>query len=1432
MENVMTESENIAQPDDPVYFVTEELKQLRGKIQVLETDLFTQRSHVSEQANQIYDLNKKLKLAESESSAGAEAVRELNADNARLREQLISTDKEQAVLREKAANLEGQIARYMDANSKLQLQLQKEHRGANELRSKLNRLESEQINLKSVAKHNEIENSRLERELAAAFQAQKLNSELYVQYLAERDDLKHQLKKMESLKSEAEAVLQIKSQAFEIDTANFKKEVEEKNEQLRQLQKSLEQLTNANKRLSAEVQTQKLAAANWEKRHQEAVESYDGEFGRLSEIAEKSESELKAKDEEIAKIQSSFELKLKELEELKKEKDVEIEILRDELHKAKEDIRIKDEMYQGGHSIFSPAAQETLSLLKDAPSLTEIYAAHIDLKAELAKKVVLLQQAEKTLTKLREAFQAQTPILRQRTAQYEEAILELKHTTAQLKQYKQERDQVLVAQDASQHELQFTKDELERYQRDYRALSEQIQHLLKEKQEPSENPLLFADIKELQLKNRELVSRLNTMESEKESALKAAEDKKFKELKDKLVALEQIRDDKDWQLGKMNTLVNDYKEQLKRKQSVDQHAPPRTLPDLEVNRLKSQLHSLESQLKCAEFKAETFEKRFTGLANTQTQRETQWTEQKTSLTAQIERLTKDSNEKHAEISQLKQKIQELTIQIKRHAGQHQDLALRLEFVSKKRDEIFFREQQKDKIIDELRDQNRTLDLNYREISHTNALFKAQLTEFAKKFDLNSDLKASFSDFEALINRQEAKTRQEIDQKLAELTSENQTLKSTNLELNLAKEKLENDLKLLKLELESEVKRLKFELEHASISLDPVKNENSELKEKLKKLTEELLEYEKTATESSLFYTNNLMLVNEVEILKYQLDATARLTEYWKSRWEADFNLKIESSGEIPPEEKLDYSDSIRSLFNEAELRIQETNDRLLDAHTRQMELEMEKQNLEAAISEINKKFEAKIAEYEEKLKKSEEKVVKPVKREHNEMEVDEIPAKIPKIELDFDLEDIKGQLEQRNNELKLVNDQFEDFQKIAESERIQLQEEINHLKNEKSALWQRTEQIINEVRTKLEQSPENLETSELLNVLRQELANETAQRLQLLGQNEVLRRETQDCIAAQLHLRTELKKLNSDLTAATAQTQQIKLNASKKIDEANALLAEKQRNLDQLKANFTKKLEEQTKDVELELSTLKQKVSEQENELKIVKDEKEKIANELEKKNEECGKVKALAVKFREELKSARAQKPAGAAATSAAATATPAAPATSSVVAASFSQPAVSAPSRTIEPPKPTPPRAQRGPQAGVGRVQQQILRNQGAVRAPAPAQPLYGQNKARILKLEEENKDLTTKLSAQTSEAQTLKEKLTTLESQIKERELRIAALEKRISELEEEKEDLQGTIEADKMRHEMVESSYAKARQTINELKEQIKQLETAKEEITPN
>lgn len=131
----------------------------------------------------------------------------------------------------------------------------------------------------------------------------------------------------------------------------------------------------------------------------------------------------------------------------------------------------------GDPELMAPAASRTVAMMKNANSLTEIYAEHFSLIAELESKKADLRHAEQTLIQLRDTLAEHTPIIKDRQQQFDQAMREVEILREQLERHQRERDDLVASRDANLHELRFTKDSLEKCQREIQTLSKQVKFI-------------------------------------------------------------------------------------------------------------------------------------------------------------------------------------------------------------------------------------------------------------------------------------------------------------------------------------------------------------------------------------------------------------------------------------------------------------------------------------------------------------------------------------------------------------------------------------------------------------------------------------------------------------------------------------------------------------------------------------------------------------------------------------------------------------------------------------------------------------------------------------------------------------------------------------------------------------------------------------------
>src|SRR5690606_2380326 len=139
--------------------------------------------------------------------------------------------------------------------------------------------------------------------------------------------------------------------------------------------------------------------------------------------------------------------------------------LRTEIGKLNEKLQLYAKMSNAGDpEIMAPAAARTATMMKNANSLTEIYAEHFSLIAELESTKADLREAERTLVQLREILVEHTPLIQQRQEHFDQAVREAEILREKLNRYEKDRDELVTSRDAYLNELRFTKESLEEKQ--------------------------------------------------------------------------------------------------------------------------------------------------------------------------------------------------------------------------------------------------------------------------------------------------------------------------------------------------------------------------------------------------------------------------------------------------------------------------------------------------------------------------------------------------------------------------------------------------------------------------------------------------------------------------------------------------------------------------------------------------------------------------------------------------------------------------------------------------------------------------------------------------------------------------------------------------------------------------------------------------------
>lgn len=312
--------------------------------------------------------------------------------------------------------------------------------------------------------------------------------------------------------------------------------------------------------------------------YKEASEEAENHLQELNADFEERGRVLDESKEAYASISEKLEEQRKEFEEEMSKKEVRIAELSDELEKANELLKTKHRATFTEEELaeLSPAASAAASLIRGGFSLTGIYREHCRVVAELEQTKAENVRLENYFRELVEDIEKKTPLLARQRETLETALSENEAFRSQLKEADEGRQKLISARDSALQELQYTKAELERYQRDNEDLSRQTRHLLhaievnnassnRETDSPpmseEDRDILWSSIGELQKVNQKLMSDLNSVKANSQRILEEANSAEIKRLTDALEEamkkLEAMRD----QNTKQNVVIEQVQQQ-------------------------------------------------------------------------------------------------------------------------------------------------------------------------------------------------------------------------------------------------------------------------------------------------------------------------------------------------------------------------------------------------------------------------------------------------------------------------------------------------------------------------------------------------------------------------------------------------------------------------------------------------------------------------------------------------------------------------------------------------------------------------------------------------------------------------------------------------------------------------------------------------------
>ncbi|OZJ04807.1 hypothetical protein BZG36_02350 [Bifiguratus adelaidae] len=214
----------------------------------------------------------------------------------------------------------------------------------------------------------------------------------------------------------------------------------------------------------------------------------------------------------------------------------------------------------------SPSAKLATRYRKKGRTLTDVYEENVQLRQELTKKEMEVEQLSETLQSVAQEIEEKAPVLQEQREEYERVLLESEELSRSLETLAQEKDEMQQRFIVCRLDVQHYKGRSQELEQQCSDLSKQVQALLREI-EPSrdvmddevdegeseaqrfisQNMVTFKDIADLQTQNqkllnltRELTARMEQEEQQRKSSIG---DDPQKAINDSFTVIERLREE-------------------------------------------------------------------------------------------------------------------------------------------------------------------------------------------------------------------------------------------------------------------------------------------------------------------------------------------------------------------------------------------------------------------------------------------------------------------------------------------------------------------------------------------------------------------------------------------------------------------------------------------------------------------------------------------------------------------------------------------------------------------------------------------------------------------------------------------------------------------------------------------------------------------------
>ncbi|KAI6194086.1 hypothetical protein M3Y96_01087400 [Aphelenchoides besseyi] len=1083
-------------------------------------------------------------------------------------------------------------------------------------------------------------------------------SEVELSLITERDELNSRIIQLEEQISCLSASLESNVEQFAAERKALEETIEQKNSELNILHVDVDHLSNENQTLTTEVEKLTEERRQIEDRLKESFGDAANEKSRLISLQQQLSTQREEFDQKIATIEAERSVEQAATEQTLAAKDREIHSLNTEVNKLNEKVLMYAKMCNAENpEAMAPAAAKTSKLMNDATSLTELYAAHFGLIVELETKKIELKEAEKCLIETRKIFMDKVPLMRQHEEHITQYKREIEVLNAQVAELRKDRQEIVTTRDAYYNELRFSKETLEKSQRDCQTLTTQVQHLLevsKDKSNAQVSGDVFSNIEELQQKNLELIGRLQTMENEKEDAIRTTHNQQFEEMRQKLSLTEQQSESLEDRNRHLTTCLSEAEKQREYYKKLHSEAENRLNEYLDPYRAAELKRNLEASLARENLAKQQAEALHSDLEKT----EAHWKAKLDNRDQTIQQFQSTIN-KLKQIILNKQNI--INESLVKHSSTTKNFnALQIEHKSLQ-EKMQLLEKQSAKLIEKhnttveeqkaIRLTKLQLEKELMESKNSLRLTTIELNSLKEQIVDYKNMKSLLSELTVAIERKTLLVELANSSGLSATTSERDQLKQRLEQLEIENKTTIDQLKLELSKCQEECVRLRVQRELAQKELEPLGSENQELRAQCQELSKELVETQKLLNENQIRQVDGKIALNEIDRLQKQVQEVMETATFWQTKYEnalmEHVNLTEETEStssecSIPAHRALlKFVDECKRRLTEnfernalllqrigvadVQLRTYADDMRVADELTSKQAEQIEE--LRAEISEMANKYDLRNAELEKT-------------RSDAKSQSDELHSALAKMS---ELEEKVGQLtssleEEINNrneqQRQLKNKQFElDELKIAvEKEKRDFDESLYAAQQRELEIAQK----LSELRSELEKINSGIDVPvvELLKrtigTLREERVKETSLRCVLTAEVHELRSNNTKLLGDVEKLQQELSNTKSDLQSNInlLDDQRDQINS---VDAFKATISQLQAEIGETRKRLTA--------IEAEKNSLNQQLSSKTEEIQAVRKQIDTLENNLKKASErenehteKFGRLRDMAQNYKDEV--------------------------------------------------------------------------------------------------------------------------------------------------------------------------------------------------------